>query len=173
MRLASLLATACLLALLSATGCDGPQPGPAGSSASLTLGGAAADGSFVKLDDGQTVSLVAGAQGGFHVWLNWLLDGAPPGDATLERTAHRVSDDAIVLRVTGDVTLAPNTDASDGPIPMFMCPTPIGISVLDQPIVYRLTFRDGAGAEIAHQEITLVPHCPADDVAFCQQICTG
>jgi hypothetical protein len=170
MRLGSLLFAACLA---GAIGCDAPQPGPANSTASLTLGGAAADGSFTALTDGETVSLVPGAQGGFHVWMNWRLDGAPAGDATLERTAHRVSDDAIVLRVTGDVTLANDSDASDGPIPMFMCPTPIGISVLGEPIIYRLTFRDGSAAEIAHQEVTLVPRCPDDDLKFCQQICTG
>src|SRR5690349_13232829 len=48
--------------------------------------------------DAQDVTLVAGAQGGFHVWLSFRVEGLPAGTVAVARTAHRLSDDALVLR---------------------------------------------------------------------------
>lgn len=155
----------CLLALLVGA-CDGP---PAVVGHALTLMSVSAEGAAVPLLEGQDVTLVAGAQGGFHVWLRYAYDGAPVADATLTRTAHRVSDDALVLRSTAETTV----DALSDPLPMFMCPSPVGIGVIDTPITYSLELTDGRGADLASGTITLVPRCPADEAAFCQQICTG
>ncbi len=146
-----------------------PAPPPA-SSVSLTLGAPASnsDGSgFAPLHDGEDVTLVAGAQGGFHVWLKYHLDGAGPADAEgeLSRTAHRLSDGALVLRTQNVVTLDPDPPA----IRMFMCPSPIGLSILDVPIVYELALDPGG----VHQSITLVPHCPVEQGDFCREICSG
>jgi hypothetical protein len=138
-----------LTALVLACGCGGSPP-PVGE-AMLTLG--QLDGSFLPYVDGQDVTLVAGAQGGFHVWMSYQLDHT--GEAILERTAHRVSDGAPAQ-----------------PLPMFMCPAPVGISVIDQPIEYELRFSDDTG-EIARGSVRLVPHCPADQLEFCQRICSG
>ena len=57
------------------------------------------------LADGQDVTLVEGAQGGFHVWMQYAVRGLPAGTVTLERSAHRVSDGAVVLVYRGDVDL--------------------------------------------------------------------
>ena len=153
-----------VLALLL-VGCGGP---PAPLAHALVLSGLANDGGTAPLVDGQDVTLVAGAQGGFHVWLRYAYDG-PAAAATLTRTAHRLSDDALVLRSSADVTVGPLSD----PLPMFMCPSPIGISVVDTPIAYTLDLTDGSDAPLASGTITLVPRCPEDEATFCQQICTG
>ncbi|MEO6950240.1 MAG: hypothetical protein ABI321_00400 [Polyangia bacterium] len=146
--------------------CGGAPPAPAHA---LTLDGLAADGSAAPLVEGQEVTLVEGAQGGFHVWLRYAYDGIPGTDATLTRTAHRVSDDVLVLRSTADTTI----EALSEPLPMFMCPSPVGIDVIDTPIAYTLDLTDGVGTELAKGTITLVPRCPVDEATFCQQICTG
>jgi hypothetical protein len=155
-----------------------PPPTPPVARADLAIG--APDGStgaMVPFTDGQQVELVAGAQGGFHVWLEYALRDLPPGFYTLERNAHRVSDDAVVLRYTGTVEVgAPAGDGwwtAPSPIPMFMCPTPIGISIVGEPIAFLLRVLDDAGGELARAGVTLVPRCPAAQLDFCTRICTG
>jgi hypothetical protein len=171
------VAFACLLGCGAAHPPTPPPPvtpAPTSESARLELGGADAMGHWLALTDGEDVTLVEGAQGGFHVWLKYRVEGMTPGSARLDRTAHRLADDALVLRTTGQATLG-EPDASGvfeivDPIPMFMCPSPIGLSVIDQPIVFRLEFPDAGIA----RDITLVPHCPTDaNNEFCLRICTG
>jgi len=140
---------------------------------------AQADSAFVALVDGQDATLVEGAQGGFHVWLKLRVAGGPRA-LTLAKTAYRVSDNALVLRTTGALLQV----GAPGPggtwelptaTPMFMCPSPIGIKVIDTPISYEITLSDGA-ATVAHGQVTLTPHCPAapaDTAAFCNRICVG
>ena len=96
---------------------------------------------------------------------------------TLERSAHRASDGAVVLVYRGDVDVgAPDATGwwtAPSPIPMFMCPSPIGISVIDTPIDFTLRLLGDGDAELARAAITLVPRCPADQQDFCTRICTG
>jgi hypothetical protein len=175
------------IALLVLGGCDpGPplcplidgsapdlSPEPPHTSALLELGGVEAMGQWVPLSDGQEVTLVEGAQGGFHVWLKYRVYQMGSGPQHLERTAQRAEDGQLVLRTNGSIMVGPNGpgqpwEAPD-PLPMFMCPSPIGLSVIDRPIVFRLDFTDWVA-----KEITLVPHCPTDTSKdFCQRICTG
>jgi hypothetical protein len=49
-----------------------------------------------------------------------------------------------------------------------MCPSPIGIAVVDVPIVFQLRM-----AGDVTQSVTLVPHCPVEQRDFCNRICTG
>ena len=132
----------------------------------LTLGHVE-NGAFARYQANEDVTLVAGAQGGFHVWLAFQMAPSLTGDATLERTAHRRADDQLILRTKGEIAL----DSSEA-LPMFMCPAPVGISVIDQPIDYQLHFSNDSG-ELTSGSITLVPHCPSDQLEFCQRICNG
>lgn len=171
------LLAAALLATVG-SGCGtGAEPPDMGHSAAMTLGTADASGQFAPLVDGQDVTLVEGAQGGFHVWMKFRVAGMAPQTVHLARTAHRLSDDAPVLRTmtTIDVGAAATDGAWEVPmaLPMFMCPSPIGIRVVDEPIVYDLAMSDDAGHTLAEGSITLVPRCPADQEAFCMKICTG
>ncbi len=157
------------LAVLALAACEGPAPPrELPGQASLKLGTSDANQGFVPYTDGEDVTLVQGAQGGFHVWMRYAFDGASGGSALLERKARRASDGALVLRSTADVTL----ERESAPLPMFMCPSPAGLSVIDQPIEFELRFSTGDG-ELADERITLVPHCPDENQDFCLRICTG
>lgn len=163
-----------LLAACSAPPHATPPPADAGPLAP------AAEMSLLMLADGQDATLVEGAQGGFHIWLQYAVHGLSASTVTLERTAHRASDDAVVLVYRGDVDVG--DPAADGwwtapsPIPMFMCPSPIGISVVDVPIELTLRLLGAGDAELARAAVTVVPRCPNDSATqhdFCVRICTG
>ncbi len=166
---------ACVIAVAACGGPAPPAPPPA-SSLALELGAPTAAGGFAPLLPNQDVTLVEGAQGGFHVWMKYRVRGMSAQPTELERTAHRASDGVIVLRTMSVADVgAPDADGwfeSPDALPMFMCPTPIGISIIDQPIVYELRFVD-AGQTVVEQSITLVPRCPAESAALCQHLCTG
>jgi hypothetical protein len=156
--------------------CSAPPPHAHAASPDLAPA-ADAEMSVLMLTDGQDATLVEGAQGGFHVWLAYAVRGAA-GSFTLERRADRVSDGAVVLRYRGDVDVgaagASGWWTAPAPIPMFMCPTPIGVSIVDQPIAYTLRLLDDAEVEHARAAITLVPRCPDDaNHDYCMHICTG
>ncbi len=161
--------------LLWLVGCGTPAPPDRGHMELGTIDGASG---FVALHEGDSATLVEGAQGGFHVWMKFRLAGVAPGELTLGRQAHRGVDGKLVLKTEGSVVISsPSPDGVwelPNALPMFMCPSPIGLSVIDQPIEYELVARDSAG-EVARSAITLVPHCPVENHsrAFCERICTG
>ena len=168
----------CATILVVAVGCAPPPPArttttdaaPSPTPAALAV---------VGLADGQDAPLVAGAQGGFHVWMQYAVRDLPAGTVALERSARRASDGAVVLVYRGDVDVgAPAADGwwtAPAPIPMFMCPTPIGISIVDVPIDFQLRLLGAGDVELGRTAITLVPRCPQDGAQpdFCTRICTG
>ena len=168
------MARAAVLALALA-GCGGAPT--AMGSATLALGSAAADGTgFAPLAGDET--LVPGAQGGFHVWLKYRVSGMAPATVHVHRESHRVSDDALVLLTDGTQAVGPA--GPDGwwelpaPLPSFMCPTPIGISVIDERIVFDVTLSTTDGAPLAKSSAEATVHCPdGDQAAFCAKICSG
>ncbi|MGZ3405237.1 MAG: hypothetical protein ACXVAN_02255 [Polyangia bacterium] len=166
-----------LTVALLVAGCGGGTHPPPGD-AMLALGGAAAsDGSgFVPLGGDQT--LVPGAQGGFHVWLKYRVAGMAPEKVHVHRETRRVSDDALVLLADGtqDVGAADADGWWELPaaLPSFMCPTPIGISVIDERMVFDVTLTTLDGAPLAKSSAEATVHCPTDDqAAFCAHICSG
>jgi len=175
---------------LAACGGDGAvepgEPDAAVGSAELILGGASADGSgFTPVEDGDDVTLIGGAQGGFHVWTGLRVRGAA-GRLHLERQARRQSDDKLVLRASTAVVEIP-IQSGDGwwelpdgderdALPSFMCPTPIGIRVRDETLVIRAQLLDEDDRLLDEDTLTLVPRCPVDDAGeaeFCAEICSG
>ena len=165
----------CLILLTLVAGCSAAPP-PADHPRTDLAPAPTAEMSLLALADGQDATLVEGAQGGFHVGLSYAVRGAA-GSFTLERNARRVSDGAVVLRYRGAIDVgAPDADGwwtVPSPIPMFMCPTPIGISVVDEPIKLSLRLLDDADVELARTEVTVVPRCPDAQRDFCTRICTG
>jgi hypothetical protein len=163
-------------------GCGG-SPGHGGADmapapgATVTLGGTAIDGSgFVPLAGDQT--LVAGAQGGMHVWLKYRVAGMAPGSIRVHRTVHRLRDDASILTTDGTQTIgAPDRDGYwelPTALPSFMCPTPLGISVIDEAVVFDVTMSDASGAVLGHGSAQATVRCPTDaEAALCMRICSG
>jgi hypothetical protein len=171
----ALIAIACALVGCGGAGEKQPPPGDA----TLDIGTANSDGSgFVAL--GGDTTLVPGAQGGFHVWIKYRIEGMAPATVNVHRESHRVSDDALVLLTDGTIDVGAPGPGDDGwwemptALPNFMCPTPIGINVIDERIVFdvRMTAMDGTPLASSTAEATV--HCPdGDQAAFCAKICSG
>ncbi len=145
----------------------------------LTLGSAPASGvGFVSADDGQSVELIPGAQSGFHVWLAMRIEGLE-GQVFVEHEARRVRDEALVLRgqrrsldIPSDALMAPWEPENASPA--FMCPSPLGLQVFDEEIVYRVRVTNADDELLADASIRLTPRCPSGpEEAFCRDICAG
>ena len=176
---------------LAACGGDGPgepiapDAAPVGD-AEIVLGGASGDdGTFVAVEDGDDLPLVGGAQGGFHVWTGVRVRGAS-GRLRLDRLARRASDGQLVLRASTVVVEVPALESDawwelpDGgevhALTSFMCPTPIGIRVMDEELVLSAELRDADEQLLGEDTVRFVPRCPEDDpgeAEFCVEICSG
>jgi hypothetical protein len=171
MRRGLLLASA-----LCALGACGAAPVAVGNG-TLTIGGTAVDGTgFVPLTGDQL--LVAGAQGGFHVWLKVRVRGGAPGKVDLHRTARRSEDDRLLLQAENTLDIGePNDDGVwelHDPYPTFLCPTPLGVDLIDRPVRFHVTMSRDDGSIIDEAESEATPRCPTDGSAeFCQRICAG
>lgn len=171
----------CLAAGQAACTSDVPPAGPDGGvvAGELALGGASDDGNgFVALDDGDDVTLIGGAQGGFHLWTGFKMRGMM-GEVRIEREARRMSDDALVLRAPTQVLEVPE-DAMEAwwerpeAVPSFMCPAPVGIRVYDEPLRLYVEVADEDGVVMATDELVVIPRCPEGELnAFCLSICDG
>lgn len=172
-----------LLGSLFAVACGaagGEDQADAGfSSGEMWLGGADPDGQgFVELVSGADAELIPGAQGGFHVWIGVRVQKAA-GHLYIEHQARRQFDGALVLAGSRRVLDVPEdamTDWWQSPFaaPSFMCPAPVGLRVVDEPLVFSSILSTEDGQVIARDELVLVPRCPVGEyAAFCAQICSG
>lgn len=177
-RLTSL---ACGVSLLWLAACTSEEPPPVVDPppGELIAGTAAFDGSgFVETTSGQDAELVPGAQGGFHVWINFRVTKTE-GALYVERQARRVDNDALILRgqrVRVDVPANAMTDwwQPDFAAPAFMCPSPLGLQVFDTEVSFQVVLSDDEGEIVAEDEIILTPRCPSGDQHdFCVEICSG
>jgi len=164
------------IALFACGGGCGPEP-------ELVLGSASEDRTrFVPVDDGADVPLVPGSQGGFHVWTGLRVRSAS-GILYLEREAHRMSDGERILRASTTVLELPGEAMDEwwehphgdvNALPSFMCPTPIGLAVRDEPLIVRAQILTEDEELLAEDDLIIVPRCPADNQAdFCAEICSG
>jgi hypothetical protein len=152
------------------------MPPPPGN-VTLMLGSAMLDGSgFVPLAGDQT--LVPGAQGGFHVWVKYRVHGMAPATLTVLRTSRRVSDNALIL--TSDGMLDVGAAGPDGwwqldhALPNFICPTPLGVNVIDEPLLFDVALHDDKGELVAKSHAEATVHCPSgSDGDLCRRICAG
>ena len=193
MRMRGRLDIAMLLGLgMVASGCGsgdqgGPDGGPdAGTDAGPDAGVARieagtadlAGNGFVPIADGSDATLIPGAQSGFHVWLNVRVHGIA-GELRIERAARRQRDDTLVFRGLAQRLDVPEAALGawwESPIasPAFMCPSPIGIQVFDETLVFEVRLLDLEGTVLAEDTLVLVPRCPtSEQEAFCRSICAG
>jgi hypothetical protein len=134
--------------------------------------------SFVVVEDGTQVPLVPGSQGGFHVWLGMRVRGIS-GRLYVEREARREADQALVFRGLRQIIDIPEDAYQDWWIspsssPAFMCPSPIGIRVFDEALVFVVRLLDEDEEVLATDRIVLVPRCTEGaQEAFCRDICAG
>jgi hypothetical protein len=157
-------------ALLFAAACGRPEQ------CHLALGSAPQGGSgfqAMPLD----ATLVPGAQGGFHVWLGYRIQGAPPGTVTASHVVRRERDGKLLSRGERRLELGPGAAdgwwQSDAATPAFLCPTPLGVSVIGETATFEVKLRAG-GVDLATDSATARLLCPQDAQAdFCTRICQG
>jgi hypothetical protein len=165
-----------VLSVLLAAGCgaEPPSPLPPGD-VEISLGTVDEGAGFLALAGDQP--LVPGAQGGFHVWLTYRVQGHQPGAVRVRRTARRVSDGRLILLTEGMVDLGPAGEGGfwelPAPLPSFMCPSPLGVRVFDELVRFEVELLD-AGEPMASGSAEAVPRCPDDEhLEFCLRICSG
>lgn len=168
--------------VLSLAGCGGVPPvEPPDGDVEIGTGASSGDPGFVAFEAGATLELVPGSQGGFHVFVNLRLPAGSEERFTafprIRRVARRVEDGLLVSRtdrrepLEADAQGALRTPAS---LPLFLCPTPIGVSVGDAPIELQVEVTHPDGTATASARIELVPVCPeGTQSGFCQSICYG
>jgi len=166
-----------LLVGLALGGCDGATPPDPPHPATISLGTAQLDGTGYAPLLGD-VTLVEGAQGGFHVWLKYRVEGMTAASVSETHTARRKSDGMLVSQGmrTIDVGAAGTGGYWETPLaaPTFLCPTPVGVSIRDQTLIFRVELRDETGTLVGEGETEATPHCPTDSQAsFCSSICSG
>lgn len=163
-----------------------PACGPPASAGTVTLGTIDqrrfGDTRWVDIAEGQDLELAPGAQGGFHLWLRFRTTNLQ-GRVRVRRQADRIQAGRMdrVLTTEGVFDVAGSGPELSwtlpDPIPNFMCPTPIGINVIDQLIEMRLSVEDAqSAAPLAEGRARVTARCPgAGDPQrdFCLQICSG
>ncbi|MCB9650259.1 MAG: hypothetical protein H6730_27275 [Deltaproteobacteria bacterium] len=175
-----------LITLLGLAACGGttpPGPGPDPSNeVSVGTGAQGGSGPFVPLEDGVELTLEPGAQGGFHVYIDVQVDEAAVagmGERPLvKRVARRDPAGDLVSRSERTHVFIPSATAGkvelEGVVPLFLCPTPIGIPVADETIELEVEISKDAETPGVKGTLRFIPRCPEGDQAeFCRNICFG
>lgn len=173
---------------------DMPQSGP---TLALTLGTIDAVATmqtgmpvWVDLSDGQSVQVAPGSQGGFHVWTMYrVAENTQARKLHVQRIADRIATDGTrqrVLSTDGVLDLPAQLPGevwqTPSPIPSFMCPTPIGVSILDAPVELDVKLIEDQVSGVADSRVLGEAHvrlnltCPPQGDPqhdFCISICKG
>jgi hypothetical protein len=121
-----------------------------------------------------SVQLVPGFQGGFHVPVMYRVSHHDAANVTFEHKVRRVSDGVLVSRGGRgfDVASDGGTWTSDYEVTIFMCPTPVGVTVVDEALNLEVRILSQDSKLLGLGTAQVVVHCPAGD-SFCQSICKG
>jgi len=119
--------------------------------------------------------LVQGSQGGFHVWLKIRVAGLAPQVVTLRRAGHRVADGESLFDLETMVQIGNSVDGyweQPSPLPMFVCPTRAGVTIVDQAIRLEVGLLSSVTLDDLGDATTeFTTHCPDDARAACLQLC--
>jgi hypothetical protein len=163
-----------LLLVVVAPGCGSGGTGATPMTALVQTAGADGTG---RLEIGSESTLVAGAQGGFHLWLSLRLTHAALGDVKVKHTIRKESDGTLFSTAERTLTVtAPGPGGyweSDPAWPGFLCPSPIGIDILGVPTVVKLEISDTEGKLLGTTEAKTKFACPDSQKSFCESICKG
>jgi len=172
-----------LAAVLWCTACDARAPVAADAAIAidaaadrLVLGTSDVDGNGFQMLAGDQV-LVSGPQGGFHVWLKLRIAGLAPGPFKVRRIAERAADQTLLL--DAESILQVGAAAGDYweqpyPVPLFLCPTPSSVSVVDQRIELHVVLRSSSAIDVlGDANASFTVHCPDSARAACMELCSG
>jgi hypothetical protein len=116
-----------------------------------------------------------GAQGGYHVAVMYRVTGKALPGVLFEHRVTRVSDARLVSKGNRTMTIDPvaagQSWTTPGPVIIFICPTPVGVNVLGEPLHFEVT-ASKSGEVLGKAEGDATFGCPPND-AFCASICAG
>jgi hypothetical protein len=123
-----------------------------------------------------SLELHPGAQGGFHVPVSYRVGRSEPG-ATFEHRVRRVRDGVLVSRGTREFDVEAPSDGgawtADFPVVVFLCPTPVGVNVVDEELTFEVTVTREGGVLLGRGTAKAVARCPSANASFCNSICKG
>lgn len=164
------------LGLLSACGVgtkpDGGLDGsiPQWPEGTLELGVEAPDGGFLAMP--AYVEASPGSQGGYHVSVTYRVSGEVASGVTFDHRVTRARDGVLVSK--GGRSWDAGTAApwvSDPAARVFLCPTPVGVNIVGEALLFQLTATK-TGTLLGTAQATATFGCPPGD-AFCERICGG
>ena len=101
--------------------------------------------------------------------------GESQAGVQFEHKIRRASDNTLVSRGTRTLDVGPVAAGASwttpGAVIIFICPTPVGVNVIGEPLNFEVTATKG-GALLGTAAASTVFRCP-DGNAFCYSICRG
>jgi hypothetical protein len=119
------------------------------------------------------IELHQGAQGGFHAPVLFRVNGQVESAAIFTHRLTRTSDGVLVSKGTRAFDVTGGAWATPSAVPLFLCPTPVGVNIVDQQLTFELTVSRASGVVLGRAKATAVVHCPASAQSFCASICKG
>jgi hypothetical protein len=121
------------------------------------------------------VQATPGAQGGYHVAVMYrVTDQAVPG-VTFDHRVTRKRDNVLVSKgsrtLSVDPVAAGQSWFTPGPVIIFICPTPVGVSAIDEELHFEVT-ASKSGLVLGKAGVDSRFGCPPGD-GFCASICAG
>lgn len=119
------------------------------------------------------VLLTPGAQGGFHVEVIYRVTAQTVPGASFAHRVTKLDGGVLVSKGTRRFDVAPDAGADwqSEPFPVFMCPTPVGVSVLNEPVFFEITATSADGGLLGRTSGTTTIRCEAGQ--YCETICKG
>ncbi len=119
------------------------------------------------------LDLHQGAQGGFHAPVLFRVNGQVESGAIFTHRLTRSSDGVLVSKGARAFDVTGGAWVTASVVPLFLCPTPVGVNIVDQALTFELTVTRVGGAVLGRAKAMAVVHCPASAQAFCASICKG
>lgn len=117
------------------------------------------------------VPLVPGAQGGYHVEVRYRVTGERASEVLFTHRARKL-DGTLVSRGTRQFDVAPDGGVwVSEQFPIFMCPTPVGVSVSNETVTIEVEATARDGGILGRSTGTTTLHCEAGQ--YCEVICKG
>lgn len=121
---------------------------------------------------GASLTLHRGPQGGNHAYAKYQVSGGQvaPG-ATFEHRVRRAKDGVLVSKGQRifDVTAGDGgVWTSDGAATMFLCPTPVGVSIVREPLDFEVIVKSGDGKFLGRATVQSTLTCD-----MCEADCGG
>lgn len=114
-----------------------------------------------------------GSQGGFHVSVSYRLPEGGVGSITFSHAVRRSSDGVLVSRGSRVFDLGNASEqawTAPEAVRVFMCPTPLGVDIVNQALRVEVTAADASGRVLGVSQAQTTFKCSS---SYCTSSCTG